>query len=144
MEPLAPQVIPLPPVDFPVTVPLPETPTLIASSVGGGVMAVVVGVETITGWLELVVVGEAEVEVVLGAGTPNVTLTVPPELTVQVDAVPLQPPPLHPVITFPEPGVACSATEVPVLKDAEHVPGQLIPAGELETLPEPVTETVRE
>ena len=91
-----------------------------------------------------VVVGEAEVEVVLGAGTPNVTLTVPPEVTVQVDPVPLQAPPLHPVITFPEPGVACNVTGVPMSKEAEHVAGQLIPPGELETLPEPVAETVRE
>ena len=100
-----------------------------------------VGVETITGWLEPVVV---DVAVDVGAGAANVTLTVPPELTVQLDPVPLQPPPLQPVITFPEPGVAWSVTDVPVPKDAEQVPGQLIPLGELDTLPEPEAATVNE
>jgi hypothetical protein len=102
---------------------------------------VLVGVETITGWLEPVVV---DVAVDVGVGAANVTLTVPPELTVQLDPVPLQPPPLHPVITFPEPGVAWSVTDVPVPKDAEQVPGQLIPLGELDTLPEPEAATVNE
>ena len=40
--------------------------------------------------------------------------------------------------------MACSTTEVPFANDAVHVPGQLIPVGELETLPEPVVLTVSE
>jgi len=46
---------------------------------------------------------------------------------------PLQPPKLEPAT-----GVAVSMTVVPLLKFAEHVPGQLIPAGLLLTLPLPV------
>ncbi len=45
--------------------------------------------------------GRGRVDV--GAGAAKVMFTVPPELTVQLDPVPLQPPPLHPVITFPDP-----------------------------------------
>jgi phage tail protein X len=59
-------------------------------------------------------------------------------------AVPEHPPPLQPKKAKSVPGVAVSVTLVPVLKFAEHVPGQLIPAGLLVTVPVPttVTETV--
>ena len=59
----------------------------------------VVGVATITGWVEVVVVVGVEA-VVEGVELvwPKVTLTVPPPVTVQVDEEPLQPSPLQPEI----------------------------------------------
>jgi len=58
--------------------------------------------------------------------------------------VPEQPAPLQPVNADPDAGVAVSVTTVPSLNDVEHVAPQSIPAGELETEPEPepVFETV--
>jgi hypothetical protein len=61
--------------------------------------------------------------------------------------VTVQPPtPLHAPLQLPkispEPGVAVSVTWVPLLKVVLHVDGQLIPAGELVTVPLPVTLTV--
>ena len=50
----------------------------------------------------------------------------------------VQPVPLQPANVDPLAGVAVNVTEVPLLYDAEHVPPQLIPAGELETVPIPV------
>ena len=58
-------------------------------------------------------------------------------VTVQVP-VPEQPPPLQPVNAEPAAGVAVSVTTVPSLNDAAQVAPQLIPAGELVTVPEPV------
>ena len=52
--------------------------------------------------------------------------------------VPEQPAPLQPVKVEPAAGVAVSVTTVPSLNDAEQVAPQLIPAGELVTVPEPV------
>ena len=57
--------------------------------------------------------------------------------TVQ-DPVPAQAPPPHPAKTEPLAGVAVSATLVPELNWAAHVAPQLIPDGELETVPVPV------
>jgi hypothetical protein len=57
--------------------------------------------------------------------------------------VPVQDPPLHPVKNCPDPGVAVSVTAVFGAKLAEHVVGQLIPAGLLVTVPVPVSVTVR-
>jgi hypothetical protein len=50
--------------------------------------------------------------------------------------------PLNPEKLYPEAGVAVSVTLVPLLKFAVHVPGQLIPAGLLVTVPLPETETL--
>jgi hypothetical protein len=52
-------------------------------------------------------------------------------------AVPVQAPD-HPANVEPEAGVAVRVTEAPLLKLALHVDGQLIPAGLLTTVPEPV------
>jgi hypothetical protein len=64
-------------------------------------------------------------------------------VTTQV-LVPEQPPPLHPPKYWPDAAVAVSVTCVFGAKLAEHVPGQLTPAGLLTTVPVPVTATVRE
>jgi hypothetical protein len=60
-------------------------------------------------------------------------------VTVQVP-VPEQPPPLQPVNVAVEEGMAVKVTSVPLLNDAEHVAPQLIPAGELVTVPGPKPE----
>jgi hypothetical protein len=52
--------------------------------------------------------------------------------------VPEQPPPLQPVKAEPALGVAVSVTAVALAKAAEHVVPQVIPAGELVTVPLPV------
>ena len=56
------------------------------------------------------------------------------------------PAPLHAPLQFentaPEPGVAVSVTVAPEAKFAEQVPGQLIPAGLLVTVPLPASLTV--
>ena len=49
-----------------------------------------------------------------------------------------QPVLLHPAKVEPDAGVAVKATTVPLLKFAEHVVPQLMPAGELVTVPLPV------
>ena len=118
----------------PVTVPPPET-AIARLAVTGGTNAATVGVvwSATTGVVALVVVAAVE----LGAA-PKVSVTVAAEPTVQVDPVPEQPPPLHPVSTLPEAGVAVSVTDVPFVNGAEHVEPQLIPAGELVMLPPPL------
>jgi hypothetical protein len=58
--------------------------------------------------------------------------------------VPLQAPPLQPVNTELPWGDAVSVTVEPELKVAEQVAPQLIPAGELETLPDPLPDLVTE
>src|SRR5437867_1194939 len=52
--------------------------------------------------------------------------------------VPLQPPPLQPVKVEPAAGMALRVTTVPLAKLAVHVAPQVIPAGLLVTVPEPV------
>ena len=60
------------------------------------------------------------------------------ELIATVHApVPLQAP-LQPANVDPAEGPAANATEVPAAKLALHVPPQLIPAGELVTVPKPL------
>src|SRR5436309_2657833 len=54
------------------------------------------------------------------------------------DPVPEQPPPLQPVKVEPAAGVAVNVTAVPLAKLAEQLAPQLIPAGELVTVPLPV------
>ena len=67
---------------------------------------------------------------------PNDAVTLAALLTVQVP-VPEQAPP-QPLNTKAGPaGVAVSVTDEPLVKLAEHVEPQLIPPGELETLPCP-------
>src|SRR3989442_3828485 len=66
-----------------------------------------------------------------------VTVVAAETVTTQVP-VPLQPPPLQPVKVEPPAGVAVSVTAVPPVKLAEQVAPQLIPAGELVTVPLPV------
>jgi hypothetical protein len=69
----------------------------------------------------------------------KVAVTVAAAVTEQTP-VPEQPP-LQPLNVLPEVGVAVSATEVPFANDAEHVAPQLIPAGKLDTVPGPLTDT---
>src|SRR5947199_10758680 len=57
-------------------------------------------------------------------------------VTVQ-GAVPVQLPPLQPVKTDPAAGVAVSVTTVPLVKEAEQVAPQSIPAGVPVTVPKP-------
>jgi hypothetical protein len=56
--------------------------------------------------------------------------------TVHVLAVPEHAPD-QPANTDPDAGVSVNTTDVPCANDAEHVPPQLIPAGVLETDPDP-------
>jgi hypothetical protein len=73
----------------------------------------------------------------------NDAVTLAALLTVQVP-VPEQEP-LQPLNwSIPEFGVAVSVTDEPRVKLAEHVDPQLIPLGELDTLPGPDTETSTE
>ena len=58
-------------------------------------------------------------------------------------AVPAQPPPDHAVKTELVAAFGVRVTFVPAGKLAAHVPGQVIPAGLLVTVPEPVTVTER-
>jgi hypothetical protein len=71
------------------------------------------------------------------AANVAVTLRAAVMLTVQVVVLPVQSPDQL-VNVDPAPGAAVRVTDVPLLKDAEHVEPQLIPAGELVTEPEPV------
>jgi hypothetical protein len=73
----------------------------------------------------------------------KVAVTAVAELTVQT-AVFVQPPPLQPLNVLPEVGVAVRLTEVPRANDAVQVEPQLMPAGELVTVPGPVTVTPTE
>src|SRR5437016_1732301 len=69
----------------------------------------------------------------------NVVVTVVAAESVTVQApVPEQPPPLQPVKVEPAAGVAVNVTAVPLAKLAEQVAPQLIPTGELVTVPLPV------
>jgi len=54
------------------------------------------------------------------------------------DPVPEHPPPFQPVKVEPVAGVAVSVTALPLAKLAEQVTPQLMPAGELVTVPLPV------
>src|SRR5438132_10525657 len=54
------------------------------------------------------------------------------------DPVPEQPPPLQPLKIEPAAGVAVSVTAVPLAKLAAQVAPQVMPAGELVTVPLPV------
>src|SRR5213596_1955879 len=73
-----------------------------------------------------------------------VTVVAALRVTVQVP-VPEQPPPLQPLKVEPAAGAAVSVTAVPLVKLAEQVAPQVIPAGLLVTVPVPVPalETVR-
>ena len=66
-----------------------------------------------------------------------VTVVAAESVTVQAP-VPEQPPPLQPVKVEPAAGVAVNVTAVPLAKLAEQVAPQLIPTGELVTVPLPV------
>src|SRR5437016_2584324 len=66
-----------------------------------------------------------------------VTVVAAESVTTQVPA-PEQPPPLQPVKVEPAAGVAVSVTAVPLVKLAEQVAPQVIPAGALVTVPLPV------
>src|SRR5438552_3293046 len=69
----------------------------------------------------------------------KVAVTVVAALRVTVQGpLPEQPPPLQPLKVEPAAGVAVSVTAVPLVKLAEQVAPQVIPAGELVTVPLPV------
>jgi hypothetical protein len=79
----------------------------------------------------------------VNSGT-NVAVTAVLELTVTVHVpVPAHAPPLQPVNTDPLVAAAVNVTLVPELNNAEHVAPQLIPDGELVTVPEPVPAFVK-
>jgi hypothetical protein len=82
----------------------------------------------VTGLLPLLKVAVTAVAAV------NVTTHVP---------VPVQPPPFHPANVEPSAGLAVNVTCVPLAKPAEHVDPQLIPAGLLVTVPDPVPALVK-
>src|SRR5207249_698877 len=72
-------------------------------------------------------------------GRAKVAVTVVAALTVTVQApVPEHPPPAQPVKVEPAAAVAVSVTAVPLVKLAEQVAPQVMPAGELVTVPLPV------
>src|SRR3989441_2703522 len=66
-----------------------------------------------------------------------VTVVAGETVTTQV-RVPEQPPPVQPVKVEPAAGVAVSVTAVPLAKLAVQVAPQVMPAGELVTVPLPV------
>src|SRR5207245_6577693 len=78
-----------------------------------------------------------------GVMSVNVAVTVVAAeiVTVQVP-VPAQPPPLQPVKVEPAAGAAVRVTAVPLGKLAAQVAPQLMPAGELVTVPLPVPDGV--
>src|SRR5205823_13880690 len=79
-------------------------------------------------------------------GRLKVAVTVVAAMTVTVQApVPEHPPPLQPVKVEPAAAVAVSVTAVPLVKLAEQVAPQVMPAGVLVAVPLPVPalETVR-
>jgi hypothetical protein len=77
---------------------------------------------------------------VFGGSAANVGFTDRFELIFTVQApVPEQPPPDEPVKVEAAAGLAVRVIAVPALKLAEHVNPQLIPAGELVTVPTPGT-----
>ena len=65
------------------------------------------------------------------------TVVAAESVTVQAP-VPVQPPPLQPLKVEPVAGVAVRVTVLPLVKLTEHVVPQVIPAGELVTVPLPV------
>jgi hypothetical protein len=70
---------------------------------------------------------------------PKSAVTVVAALSVTVQApVPVHPPPLHPLKSEPASGAAVSVTMVPLGKLAEQLVPQLMPAGELVTVPTPL------
>src|SRR5947199_7725114 len=74
-----------------------------------------------------------------GVMSVNVAVTVVAALRVTVQApVPEQPPPLQPPKVEPAAGAAVSVTAVPLVKLAAQVAPQVIPPGELLTVPFPV------
>src|SRR3989449_785364 len=73
----------------------------------------------------------------VGSVKGGVTVAAAETVTVQVP-VPEQPPPLQPVKVEPAAGAAVSVTAVPLVKLAEQVAPQVIPAGALVTVPLPV------
>ena len=66
-----------------------------------------------------------------------VTVVAAETVTVQVP-VPEQPPPVQPLKVEPAAGAAVRVTVVPLVKLAEQVAPQLMPTGELVTVPLPV------
>src|SRR5436309_8496074 len=73
----------------------------------------------------------------LGRLKVAVTVVAVETVTTQVP-VPEHPPPLQPLKVEPAAGLAVSVTAVPLVKLAEQVAPQVIPAGELVTVPLPV------
>lgn len=69
------------------------------------------------------------------------TVVAPDTVTVHVVVVLAQAPP-HPANTYPAPGDSVSVTWAFCANAAEHVPGQVMPAGVLVTFPVPETVTV--
>src|SRR2546426_7702852 len=74
-----------------------------------------------------------------GVMSVNVAVTVVAAVRVTVQVpLPEQPPPVQPLKVEPAAGAAVSVTAVPLVKLAEQVAPQVMPAGELVTVPLPV------
>jgi phage tail protein X len=79
------------------------------------------------------------IPIVTGLELLNEAVTAVAAVTVTTHVpVPLHPPPLHPANVDPSDAAAVNVTCVPLAKFAEQVVGQLIPAGALVTVPDPV------
>src|SRR5438876_9580094 len=76
--------------------------------------------------------------VIVKVGVKVAVTVVAAETVTTHDPVPEQPPPLQPPKVEPAAGAAVSVTAVPFVKLAVQVAPQLIPAGELLTVPFPV------
>lgn len=70
-----------------------------------------------------------------------VTDVLPDRVTVHVALVPVQPPPVQPLNIDPVAAAAVSVTALPVGKAAVQVVPQLIPVGELVTVPDPLPDS---
>ena len=83
------------------------------------------------------------IPIVTGLELLNVAVTAVAAVTVTTQApIPAHPPPLQPAKVDPVAADAVKVTCVPLAKFAEHVAGQLIPAGALVTVPVPVPAAV--
>jgi hypothetical protein len=133
----------------------PRQPMKAKSWFGIAVSVTVLPVEYVAEQLEPQLIPDGELVIVPGPVFPTLTVKVVevgvevarPKLAVTVtdvlvakvqEAVPAQPPPLQPLKIEPAEGVAARVMEVPPRYVLEQVLPQLIPAGELVTVPKPL------